>query len=335
MCPVCCALVRSVRACPFQLPFKCVSVRVCVCLSDGQSKHPWVGVYVPVCLAAQHCSGWRDSRALSHTADFTRSHSLSCLRLQPSLCRSPVTHHPSPPPSLVSSHALFRSHVCLPLSSLLSFTDTWAHWFAVWMGQRSLSGYPAVWPWSVQARRRLECERGSMERGSKTQMMSESLSGKMGAKMDTDWPEQRYRALSRTDQLPYRDETLLSHTSICKEHYCMYYCSSHLSLLVNVTAVKVKLSPALHLHDCCSPLKCKTTFQIEAYQSVTVSECWCNMTWLAHLIYDDFTQMHFIIRDTGKLSKMSYWPTTTNHEYWYDIFELYWAEWWQNAERRC
>lgn len=48
-CPVCCALVRTVRACPFQLPFKCV----CLCLSDGQSKHPWVGV---VCASLSRCS---------------------------------------------------------------------------------------------------------------------------------------------------------------------------------------------------------------------------------------------------------------------------------------
>lgn len=228
---------------------------------------------------------------------------------------------PLPPPSLVSSHALFRSHVCLPLSSLLSFTDTWAHWFAAWMVQRSLSGYPAVWPWSVQARRRLECERGSMERGSKAQMMYESLSGKMGGQNGYRLARTVQQSLKSnlSDHSSHRNRSVASSRWNSTESYlylqftqlhCMHYCSSHLSLLVNVTAVKVKLAPALHLHDCCSPLKCKTAFQIEAYQSVTVSECWCNMTWPAHLIYDDFTQMHFIIRDTGKLSKMSLWPTT-------------------------
>lgn len=145
---MCCALEHTVRACPFQFPFKCVYA----CQMDSLSTRGWV-LYVPLCLAAQHCSGWRDSHALSHTADFTRSHALSCLRLQPSFCRSPVTPPPDPPfylHSLVSSHSFFHSPECLhPLLCLLLFTDTWANWFAVWMAQQSQSRYPAEWPWSM------------------------------------------------------------------------------------------------------------------------------------------------------------------------------------------
>lgn len=81
--------------------------RVCVCQMDSLSIHGRV-LHVPARLAAQHCSGWRDSRSLSHTTDFTCSRALSCSCLQLSCCSSPV--QPPPPRLLLSA-----------LSSLVSF----------------------------------------------------------------------------------------------------------------------------------------------------------------------------------------------------------------------
>lgn len=70
--------------------------------------------------------------------------------------------------------------------------------------------------WSV--REKVWKEEG-LSKESKTQMMYESLSGKLGAKMHTDWPAQGFRTFSQTflitnltgrDQMHQRDETQLS-----------------------------------------------------------------------------------------------------------------------------
>lgn len=57
---------------------------------------------------------------------------------------------PPPPSSPINPRQypciLAGSLVYLFLSLLHTFTDTWTHWFAVWMGP---SRYPVVWPWSV------------------------------------------------------------------------------------------------------------------------------------------------------------------------------------------
>lgn len=83
---------------------------------------------VPLCPAAQ--------LTLMHyslTADLTRAHTF-----------------PPPPSSPINPRQypciLAGSLVYLFLSLLHTFTDTWTHWFAVWMGP---SRYPVVWPWSV------------------------------------------------------------------------------------------------------------------------------------------------------------------------------------------
>lgn len=226
-CPVCCALVRTVRACPFQLPFKCV----CLCLSDGQSKHPWVGV---VCASLSRCSAlqwvtWLPC-TLPHCRLYTLSYPFSCLRLQPSLCRSPVT---PPPPTLSSSLipssaplSAFPSPHCSHSLILepIDLQSEWANGARVDILQcdlgackmRGESGGKRRRGWSV--REKVWKEEG-LSKESKTQMMYESLSGKLGAKMHTDWPAQGFRTFSQTflitnltgrDQMHQRDETQLS-----------------------------------------------------------------------------------------------------------------------------
>lgn len=96
MCPVCCALVCTVTACSISSPHPPPPPLKYACQMDSLSARGWVAACVPVCLTAQHCSGGRDSRALSYTADFTRSRSFSCLPPQPSLCRSLATPPPIP-----------------------------------------------------------------------------------------------------------------------------------------------------------------------------------------------------------------------------------------------
>lgn len=214
VCPVCCALVRTMRACPFQLPFKCV----CACQMDSLRTRGWV-LYVPVCLAAQHCSGWRDSHALSHTADFTRSHGLSCLRLQPSLCRSPVTPlHPSS--SLIPSSAplsAFPSPRC-PHSLILEPIDLqseWANRARADILQCDLGacktrgeGGKKVGVWEIKYGKRK-----GWARNPKLKWCMRVSLGKREPKKHTDWPAQCSRPLSRTflitnlTGMDQRDET--------------------------------------------------------------------------------------------------------------------------------
>lgn len=110
-----CVVCITERACPFK------HVR----LSDGRSKHPWVGVtqHVPVSLVARHCSGvtWLPcAHTVSHTADFTGSHPLF-LAYASSRRSVALLSLPPPPPhpsiflhSLVSYHVFFRFPVCRP-----------------------------------------------------------------------------------------------------------------------------------------------------------------------------------------------------------------------------
>lgn len=101
---------------------------------------------------------------------------LSCLRLQPSLCRSPVTTTPPSSSSLISS---LLPLPCLPLLLLTGLTPWYLRPLIC-----SLNG-PTETEW-ISCSVTLECERESMERG-RTERGSqndvwESLLGKWGAR---------------------------------------------------------------------------------------------------------------------------------------------------------
>lgn len=126
--PVCCAWEQTVR---MSISAPVWSMCVTLCLSDGQSKHPWVGA---VCASLSRCSALQWVTWLLCSSPHCSLCTLSYLAFficppPPSFYRYPVVSPPFSSPMFAFNppHSSLCTH--------LSFTDTWAHWFAVWMGQ--------------------------------------------------------------------------------------------------------------------------------------------------------------------------------------------------------
>lgn len=113
--PVCCAWEQTVR---MSISAPVWSMCVTLCLSDGQSKHPWVGA---VCASLSRCSALQWVMWLLCSSPHCSLCTLSYLASF--VCPPPPSFYLYP----VVSPPLFLSHVCLQPSPLLSLHSSLIH----------------------------------------------------------------------------------------------------------------------------------------------------------------------------------------------------------------